>query len=150
MDYEPVLWRSPLSAEQVGALLDVIERVFPGGDSMDSGKTRWRIEHMPDFTCFGEADGARLIGFKAGYALKAGHYYSWLGGVDPDYLRRGIARRLMAAQHEWLREAGYTAVETDAVQSNVAMGTLNLASGFRVVGRRAKSHGLAIIYEKLL
>ena len=73
---------------------------------------------MPVFSCFCAEDSGRIVGFKAGYALKAGHYYRWLGGVDPEYRRQGIANELMLRQHSWLKEQGYGVVETGAVQDN--------------------------------
>lgn len=150
MTVEYTLWEGQLSEARQSALLGLIHRVFGEAGASSDAKMSWRFAHMPVFSCFCAADGARIVGFKAGYALKAGHYYSWLGGVDPDYRRQGIANELMFRQHSWLREQGYEVVETGAVQDNHGMSTLNLQSGFTVVGRRSTPHGLSIIYEKRL
>ncbi len=45
------------------------------------------------------------IGFKVGYVVEE-HFYSWVGGVLPEYRRRGIARKLAEVQEEQVRKAG--------------------------------------------
>lgn len=119
------------------------------GGSGDS-EGNWRFRHMPDFSLFEARTANQLVGFKIGYAHTKTRYYSWLGAVDSEFRRRGIARELMNKQHLWLRERGYLSVETGARQSNFAMAQLNLESGFKVVGIRYKGDDPDIIYEKLL
>ena len=45
-------------------------------------------------------DGEELLGFKLGYELEEGVFYSWLGGVLPTARRRGAARLLLHAQED--------------------------------------------------
>lgn len=85
-----------------------------------------------------------------GYAHTPTRYYSWLGGVDADYRRQGIALDLMSRQHVWLAANGYQSVETGARQDIYAMAELNLTSGFQVVGIRFKGSVADTIYEKPL
>ena len=40
----------------------------------------------------------------------------------------------MEAQHAWAKARGYTSIETGTMHNNVAMLTLNLSTGFRVIG----------------
>ena len=80
-----------------------------------------------------------LVGFKLGYAVTSERYYSWLGGVHPCYQRRGIAANLMEQQHQWVRSAGYSVIETELIQTNHAMAKLNEATGFTAAGVRFDS-----------
>lgn len=132
-------------------LLALITTVFP---DMNSAATledvRWRLSYMPCCWVFCARIEGQMVGFKVGYATKARHYYSWLGGVHTRWLRQGIARELMAQQHAWLRSEGFAVVETAAQAKNEAMCELNLASGFELVGSREKRRGLQLIYEKQL
>ena len=105
---------------------------------------------MPVVTLFEATCEGQLVGFKIGFAMKLDHYYSWLGGVHPDYQRNKIATELMRLQHMWLRDEGYRTVETSAQQNNHAMGKLNLDSGFQVVGLRFKDQLPFVEYEKIL
>lgn len=94
--------------------------------------------------------GARVVGFKLGYAERPRRFYSWLGGVDPDFRRRGIARRLMQEQHGWCRDAGFEVVETVTTNDFRPMLILNLHSGFDVVGTRVVDGRLSIVLHKHL
>jgi ribosomal protein S18 acetylase RimI-like enzyme len=39
--------------------------------------------------------GEQAVAFKVGYKLTPSKFYSWIGGVDPDFRHRGLAYRLM-------------------------------------------------------
>ena len=139
----------PLVA-QVQALSAIVFAVDDGSEVADI----WRFEHMPQFTLCAAHTDSRLVGFKLGYAHTQQRYYSWLGGIDPAYRRQGIAWTLMRMQHEWATRQGFKFIETGAQQNNIAMGALNFASGFEVVGIRYKqrdsSRVTELTYEKSL
>jgi ribosomal protein S18 acetylase RimI-like enzyme len=137
----------PLSAELAEELVALSTRVFGSGDRTDGA---WRFEHMPDLSCFEARAREALVGFKLGYAVTSRRYYSWLGGVDPAWRRRGIAAELMRRQHQWLEERGYQFVETETVHDNHAMCSLNTAVGFNAVGMKFTPPAPKIIYRKRL
>jgi GNAT superfamily N-acetyltransferase len=92
----------------------------------------------------------RLVGCKLGYERKPGHYYSWLGGVHPEFRGQGIAAELMQQQHAWCRVQGYRAVRTHTYNRWRAMLLLNLRHGFDIIGTMQGPHGLTIVLEKQL
>ena len=94
--------------------------------------------------------GEELVGCKLGYERKPGHYYSWLGGVHPDYRGQGIAAELMRRQHAWCREQGYQRIRTQTYNRWRAMLLLNLRHGFDIIGTVQGRHGLTIVLEKEL
>ncbi len=106
--------------------------------AFDSFDPRYLLDRLADLdspaATLARDDNGRLVGFKLGYRRSPELFYSWLGGVHPDARRQGIAARLMAAQHDWARDAGYAAVETRTRAVNNAMIILNLQSGFHVAG----------------
>ncbi|MCA8832550.1 GNAT family N-acetyltransferase [Hymenobacter pini] len=95
-------------------------------------------------------DGSRLVGCKLGYERKPGHYYSWLGGVHPDFRGQGIAAELMRRQHAWCAAQGYRHVRTHTYNRWRAMLLLNLHHGFDIIGTMQGAHGLTIVLEKIL
>jgi ribosomal protein S18 acetylase RimI-like enzyme len=97
------------------------------------------MANMPDLSLFQALTSGNLVGFKAVYAVTENRYYSWLGGVHPDFLRRGIATLLMQEQHEWLRQSAYDVEETHVRQDNSAMIALNLKYGFDITGMFMKA-----------
>lgn len=75
-----------------------------------------------------------LVAYKIGHQRKAGHFYSWLGGVHPDWRGQGIAAGLMREQHAWCRAQGYARIRTHTSNRFRAMLILNLKHGFDIVG----------------
>lgn len=53
-----------------------------------------------------------MIGYKIGYEVHKYTFYSWLGGVDPNYRGYGIASILMEKQHQYLKQKSYQVVQT--------------------------------------
>jgi GNAT superfamily N-acetyltransferase len=92
----------------------------------------------------------QVVGCKLGYERKPGHYYSWLGGVHPDFRSQGIAHELMSRQHAWCQQQGYRRIRTQTYNRWRAMLLLNLRAGFDIVGTVQSARGLVIVLEKEL
>lgn len=89
------------------------------------------------------------VGFKLGYELNDREFYSWLGGVVPEYRGIGIAADLMTKQHEWCREKGYQQIQTTTQNRFREMLLLNIRFGFDVVGiTDSDEQGSKIILQK--
>jgi hypothetical protein len=74
-------------------------------------------------------------GFKVGYSLPDAPdaLYSWAGGTDPAFRRRGVAWALMVDQHCLAAEIGLEAVETKCRPKWAAMMALNYRAGFKLM-----------------
>ncbi|MEW6284280.1 MAG: GNAT family N-acetyltransferase [Candidatus Eremiobacterota bacterium] len=93
----------------------------------------------------------RVVGYKFGFEDRPGRFYSWIGGVHPDFRRQGIGRALMRCQHRLLAAAGYRSVRTHTRSKHRAMLLLNIATGFDVIGTFTDRRGQPkIILEKRL
>jgi ribosomal protein S18 acetylase RimI-like enzyme len=96
-------------------------------------------------------DNNKVIGYKIGYEQDSQTFYSWLGGVDPDYRTHGIASMLMEKQHHYLKEKGYRVVRTKTMNKWRHMLLLNIKYGFDVIDTYTDEKGLhKIILEKKL
>ena len=125
-------------------LAQLCARVFPGFDPVYLG----RLAHVHEpLLCRALADGA-MIGFKLGYRRGDALFYSWLGGVDPDFRRRGIADALTRLQHETLVRRGYRFVETRTRAANAAMLIVNLRAGFHITGYETDAKGFAVVTQR--
>ena len=90
-------------------------------------------------------------GFKIGYRQDPGTFYSWLGGVLPEFRGQGIAAALMQHQHDWAKNRGYRRVQTKTMNRWRSMLILNLKSGFDVIGTYQAADGtVRIMLEKRL
>ena len=143
------LHQAPFDPAFIDQFVALSQTAF-GTDAAESwiNGLNWRLENMPDVAVFTMCEGDRLAGYKAGYATAYDRYYSWLGAVDPEFQRQGIARRLMQAQHDWLTASRFTLLETQVARTNKAMLELNLSSGFQISGEFSKKGKPYLILEK--
>ena len=96
-------------------------------------------------------DGKKVIGYKIGYEIDKNTFYSWLGGVNPDYRGQGIASTLMEKQHQYLKEKRYKLVQTKTMNRWRNMLVLNIKNGFDIIDTYTDEEGLhKIILEKKL
>lgn len=136
--------KPPFSAEFMEQLGELSRIVFTRTYPED---LEWRLTRLPEATVTVARAGDALVGFKVGYAVTKDRYYSWLGGVHPDFRRQGVAAQLMEAQHTWLGEAGFSAVETATTPDNRTMLALNMRHGFTVIGNYTRD-GMRVLLAK--
>jgi hypothetical protein len=92
-----------------------------------------------------------LVGLKIGFEESAKIYYSWLGGVDPQWQGRGIGQELMRRQHEWCRGQGYGVIRTKTQNRWPAMLVLNVRNGFQITGiEKCEDEADKLLLEKPL
>ena len=72
-------------------------------------------------------------GFKLGYALDEDNFYSWLGGVLPEYRREGVAQALLDAQEIWATENGYKSITVKTRNSFPGMPIMLVKNGYQLV-----------------
>ena len=110
-----------------------------------------KMKSKPKLLVITAMNGTKIIGYKIGYELNNGKFYSWLGGVDTHYRKQGIASELMEIQHQYLKENGYNVVQTKTMNKWRNMLVLNIKSGFDVIDTYIDEKGLhKIILEKKL
>ena len=80
------------------------------------------------------------IGFKVGYdRFKDGSFYSWMGGVLPNYRRKGIANKLADHQETWAKKKGYNSIKLQTRSKHNAMLALAINRGFQITNRNEKT-----------
>lgn len=93
----------------------------------------------------------KTVGFKLGYQTEPEVFYSWLGGMTPDFRGLGIATELMKRQHLWCRTKGYKKIETTTRNCFRSMLLLNIRHGFNITGtEESNERGMKIRLEKIL
>ena len=74
-----------------------------------------------------------LVDLKAGYPRgEKGTFYSWMGGVLPNYRRKGIAQRLAEEQEQWAKDQGYSHIWFKTRNRNRAMIIFALNNRFAI------------------
>jgi len=79
------------------------------------------------------------VGFKIGYERNDnGSFYSWMGGVLPEFRKEGVAERLADYQEKWAQENGYYFITLKTRKKYKAMIGFSLKRGFRFSGEIPK------------
>jgi ribosomal protein S18 acetylase RimI-like enzyme len=131
-------------------LLDVLKELSELIFECPKEDIQWRLNHMPNAGVVVAMWGGAIVGFKIGYAIGSRKYYSWLGGVHPDFRRQGIAAQMTLKQHKAAKEAGFQTIETVTGRDNAPMLHTNLKAGFHECGRKLSKYGDQLIFLKRL
>jgi predicted GNAT superfamily acetyltransferase len=93
----------------------------------------------------------QLVAFKIGYRYNNRTFYSWVGGVLPQYRRNGIAKKLAELQEQEVKVQGYQAIRTKSMNRFKSMMILNLKNGFDIKSVYTNEVGQTkIVFEKTL
>ncbi len=95
----------------------------------------------------------RIVGFKSGYKrFNDGSFYSWMGGVLPEFRKLRIAKKLADAQEKWAKEHGYNAITFKTRNRLKPMLIFALKNGFDIIDviPQDKDCNHRIILKKLL
>jgi len=118
-----------------GRIADVIQMLgeLPEFDSIPSlDEIMARIGSVPHLVLTAYAEG-KHAGFKIGYE-RDGTFYSWLGGVLPQYRRTGVAARLADTQEEWAKTQGYRTIWMKTRNRFPSMLLMAIGRGFQITG----------------
>lgn len=78
------------------------------------------------------------IGFKVGYE-RDGSFYSWMGGILPDFRKLGLAQTLAHAQENWAKAQGYKTITFKTRNNHKGMLIFALKNGFDIIGFEPKA-----------
>ena len=71
------------------------------------------------------------VGFKIGYDhYNDGSFYSWMGGVLPDFRQNGVAKKLADFQEKWALKNGFTSIRMKTRKKHKTMIKFSLKRGF--------------------
>jgi len=94
-----------------------------------------------------------LVGFKTGYALDKKIFYSWMGGILPEYREQGIAKKLALYQENWAQAKGFSTIRFKTRNYLKSMLIFSLKNGFNITETEKKHYApdeYRIILEKEL
>jgi GNAT superfamily N-acetyltransferase len=100
----------------------------------DEAVYRERLDGKPHLILLAY-DGLFPVGFKVGYQRENdGSFYSWMGGVLPEYRRQQVAALLAGEQERWAKEQGYQRIVCKTRNRHKAMLLFALRNGFVITG----------------
>ncbi len=94
----------------------------------------------------------QLAGVKVGYEQSEDTFYSWLGGVVPEYRRYGVAQALLEFQQEWVTKKGYAFLTVKSRNRFPAMLRLLLRNGYAITSCEPKGdiQDYRILFRKVM
>ena len=92
---------------------------------------RRRLDGVPHLVLLAEVAG-QAAGFKVGYE-REGYWYSWMGGVHPNFRRQGVALALAKEQEKWARKQGYSHVTFKTLNRHQGMLLFAIGRGFQII-----------------
>lgn len=94
-----------------------------------------RMDEQAHIILVAELPGGEIIGFKAGYERESdGSFYSWMGGVRPEWRKEGVAKSLLQGMEAWARSQGYKRLRFNTLNRHRNMLHFGVKHGFNVVG----------------
>ncbi|MCM3409649.1 MULTISPECIES: GNAT family N-acetyltransferase [Bacillaceae] len=146
MKIDYFIFNSIPNKDVLNGIIELHKVIFATSDDLIN-----KMVNKPKLLVIIAMNDTKVIGYKIGYELDNNKYYSWLGGVDTYYRKHGIASELMERQHQYLKENGYSIVQTKTMNKWRNMLVLNIKNGFDVIDTYTDEKGLhKIILEKKL
>lgn len=114
--------------------LEIMSQIPEFGDNQyDEAVFVNRLSRTEILILIAEIDN-RKVGFKAGYKRDTdGSFYSWMGGVNPEFRKLQIAKKLADAQEEWIIKRGYSAITFKTRNYLKPMLIFALKNGFNII-----------------
>ncbi len=110
-----------------------------------------RLNNRPHLILQANID-TKAIGFKIGYEIEEGIFYSWVGAVLPDFRKQGVARALANEMEAWLRARSYHTLRMKTHNQFRNMLLFAIGNGFQITdieqGKQIAKH--RILLEKKL
>ena len=78
------------------------------------------------------------VGFKVGYQ-REDYFYSWMGGVLPEWRRKGIARALSKYMEEWASQSGFRRIRFKTRNRHKYMLCFAILNGFDIIEVEARN-----------
>lgn len=146
MSFDYTIFNSIPDTVVLEGILELHKDIFGTSDDLIN-----KMTSKPQLLVITAMDDKKVIGYKIGYEIDSNKFYSWLGGVDTNYRKYGVASILMKKQHQYLKENGYNVVQTKTMNKWRSMLVLNIKNGFDVIDTYIDEKGLhKIVLEKNL
>lgn len=76
----------------------------------------------------------KLAGYKIGYdRFKDGSFYTWIGGVIPEFRKMKVAKTLAEHQEKWAKEQGFTSIILKTRNRYKNMLLFAIKNGFQII-----------------
>jgi len=138
----------PVGAGELALITELHNEVFSPRQTPEFFKRRFQGRHNVSMMVAMVED--RHVGFIIGFELMPSTFFSWLGGVLPEFRRSGVCTQLIQAQHAWAQDNDYQMIRFECNNQHRPMLHLAITQGYDLVGIRwdTASGNNVVIFEK--
>lgn len=110
-----------------------------------------KIGHLNHLVLVALIDG-KMAGYKVGYERNSEVFYSWIGGVVPEWRKSGVGKALLDYQEDWAKGRGYRCLQVKSMNKYPEMLRFLIKNSYRIYGiEAADGHdGPKILFSKKL
>ncbi|MCL1049839.1 GNAT family N-acetyltransferase [Shewanella abyssi] len=130
------------TAEALALLSSAYDAIPEFDQPYSSQEISNRLLATPSLLLIAKIEG-EVAGFKLGYQTAENVFYSWLGGVAPDYRGLGLAKSLLEYQERWAREQGYSRIEVKTRNCFPAMLKMLINNQYQITAMTADNQHLS-------
>ncbi len=125
-----------LTTEASDQIIALSQQVAELDRPLTSAVLTERLADKPCLILLAYVEG-ELAGFKLGYEQETAIFYSWLGGVSPDFRRLGLAQSLLEYQESWASRQGYNHIQVKTMNRFRSMLNLLIRNKYLITELKA-------------
>lgn len=128
-----ILERLCIREASLEEILQVHQLIPEFPDKVSLGLYQEQLANLVHLALIAEANGD-IVGFKVGYQSEITEtFYSWMGGVLPEFRKLGVANALAEVQESWARQKGFKNIFFKTRNRFPGMISFGLKRGFKIM-----------------
>lgn len=120
-----------VTPELLQSLMELNQAIPEFDNAYPMTEYQTRLSDKPMLALFIKVEG-EVAGFKLGYELDNGQFYSWLGGILPEFRGLGLAKQLLQTQERWAKEQGYHQIEVKTLNRFTSMLKMLISNQYQI------------------
>ncbi|MBW8186168.1 GNAT family N-acetyltransferase [Shewanella nanhaiensis] len=132
-----------VTPELLHSLMELNQAIPEFDNAYPMTEYQTRLSDKPMLALFIKVEG-EVAGFKLGYELDNGQFYSWLGGILPEFRGLGLAKQLLLAQESWAIEQGYQQIEVKTLNRFASMLKMLISNQYQITSLKQDTDKLEL------
>ncbi|WP_065188822.1 GNAT family N-acetyltransferase [Shewanella woodyi] len=132
-----------VTPELLQSLMELNQAIPEFDNAYPMTEYQTRLSDKPMLALFIKVEG-EVAGFKLGYELDNGQFYSWLGGILPEFRGLGLAKQLLQTQERWAKEQGYHQIEVKTLNRFTSMLKMLISNQYQITNLKQDTDKLEL------
>ncbi|ACA84391.1 GNAT family N-acetyltransferase [Shewanella woodyi] len=132
-----------VTPELLQSLMELNQAIPEFDNAYPMTEYQTRLSDKPMLALFIKVEG-EVAGFKLGYERDNGQFYSWLGGILPEFRGLGLAKQLLQTQERWAKEQGYHQIEVKTLNRFTSMLKMLISNQYQITNLKQDTDKLEL------